>query len=565
MNCRGHRSMPAPETNEMKMSLPTDVNQAPEVADAVGAISAAIAVSDFRRAHAIADAAIAGGGAHPVLFTARAIWLEQQGRNEEALADFETAVSLAPGNHITLNAVGLCLTRLQRLDEAVAAFDEAIRINPTFSPSYHRKGIALGLAGDLAAARRAHEQAVRLNPRDSEALANLASFAARNGDTKKAADYAARALKLDPRNPTALAALALVANLEGRYDEAERLARTLLEGPGLPQRARAVAFGQLADALDGQDRTDEAFSSYSSENEILQRLSEPQFGALRSVTQFARDLSDHIQATPLEEWRTVAKQGLSPHRHVFVLGFYRSGTTLLGQVLASHPDVATLEERDHLLGPASHFLSDRAGLAQLLALGDDELASEREAYWRKIRQSGVNLEGMTLVDKQPLNSMKLPLLARLFPDAAIVLAVRDPRDVVWSCFRRHFEINNAAMFDLLTLEKAATFYDSVMTLVELCRPMFAKPFLTLRYEDMIADFDGRIGALCQSLDIPFDPKMREFHARTGARDIRSPSASQVTRELYSEGAGQWLRYHQHLAPVLPILAPWIDKFGYSQE
>jgi Flp pilus assembly protein TadD len=549
----------------MKMNLPTDVNEAPGVADAVRAISVAIAASDYRQAYSVADAAIAGGAVHPALFSARAIWLEQQGRNEEALADFETAVSLAPRNPIALNAVGLCLTRLQRFDEAAAAFDEAIRIDPTFSPSYHRKGIALGLSGNLAAARRAHEQAVRLNPRDSEALANLASLAARNGATKKAADYAARALKLDPRNPTAIAAQALVANLEGRFGEAESLARALLERPELPAHARAVAFGQLADALDGQNRIAEAFSSYSNENEILQRLSEPRFGALRSVTQFARDLADHIQTPPPEEWRTVSKQGLPACRHVFVLGFYRSGTTLLGQVLASHPDIVTLEEHDHLLDPASHYLSDRAGLARLLALGDDELASEREAYWRKIRRSGVSLEGKTLVDKQPLNTVKLPLLARLFPEAAIVLAARDPRDVVWSCFRRHFEIDNAAMFDLLTLERAAAFYDSIMHLMELCRPMFAEPFVTHRYEDMIADFDGSVGALCRALNVPFDPKMREFHAGITAQDIRSPSATQVTRKLYGEAAGQWSRYREHLAPILPILAPWIAKFGYSQE
>jgi len=145
--------------------------ESPEARDEVRLVSAAVAASDYQRAYEIAETALDRGAVHPTFFGARALWLERQHRDEEALADFERAVSLAPKNAAVLNAIGLCLTRLYRLDEAVSAFDEAIACNPTYTPSYHRKGIALGMAGDFAAARRAHEQAVKLNPRDMEALA----------------------------------------------------------------------------------------------------------------------------------------------------------------------------------------------------------------------------------------------------------------------------------------------------------------------------------------------------------------------------------------------------------
>jgi hypothetical protein len=133
-----------------------------------------------------------------------------------------------------------------------------------------------------------------------------------------------------------------------------------------------------------------------------------------------------------------------------------------------------------------------------------------------------------------------------------------------SCFRRQFEIN-AAMFDLLTLDGAAAFYDAVMQLAEAMRRALERPFFLHRYEDMIADFDGRITALCDYLSVPFSPAMREFYATASALDIRSPSASQVTRELYSQGVGQWRRYRDQLAPIFPVLAPWISEYGYPPE
>jgi Flp pilus assembly protein TadD len=549
------------------MQQQTDFHS-PETAEATRAVSRAMAVGDYQQARDVAEGALAKGLIHPALFNARALWLERQGRDEEALADFERAVSLAPRNPVLLNAIGLCLTRLQRLEEAVSAFDEAIRIDPTFTATYHRKGIALGMAGDRAGAKRAQEQAARLNPRDASALASLASLAAQGGDMKKASGYAERALKLDPREPTAMAALALVDNAAGSFVEAEQAVRPLLDRPELFGHARAAVLGVLADSLDGQNRVVDAFDAYRSENEELRRLHGRRFAGMRSVTEYTRDLVSYFHNASDQAWRAhddgAPTDPDQPRQHVFLLGFYRSGTTLLRQVLATHSEIVTLEERDFLLSPAANYLSDDAGLARLLALSGEALAEERNAYWRRIGESGLKVGGKVFVDKHPMNTIKLPLIARLFPRARIVVAVRDPRDVVLSCFRRHFEIN-AGMFDLLTLEGAATLYDVVMQFADLVQPLLGLPFFTHRYEDMISDFEGQIGALCNFLEVPFEPGMREFHSRTSVQDIRSPSASQVRRALNRESVEQWRRYHAPLSAVLPLLRPWIEKFDYPAE
>jgi hypothetical protein len=233
-------------------------------------------------------------------------------------------------------------------------------------------------------------------------------------------------------------------------------------------------------------------------------------------------------------------------------------------VLASHPGIVTLEEHDFLLEPARSFLSDPAGLTRLATLTPDDLEGQRATYWKKVADYGLDVKGKVFVDKQPLNTIKLPLIAKFFPGARILFALRDPRDVVFSCFRTHFEVN-AAMFDLLTLEGAATFYDTVMQFAQLTEPLFSRPFLVHRYEDMIADFDASVRSLCDELGMEFAPAMRDFSTTARRDHIRSPSSAQVARELYSSGSGQWRRYRDQLAPVLPLLNPWAERFSYPTD
>src|SRR5262249_25715579 len=158
-----------------------------------------------------------------------------------------------------------------------------------------------------------------------------------------------------------------------------------------------------------------------------------------------------VEASAPDFWTSGAASKPLPEaagRHAFLLGFFRSGTTLLEQVLASHPDVVASEEQNFLTAPANRFLLPEWGLQEFDGLSEGELEIYREAYWREVAGRHGSLDGKAFVDKFPLHTMALPLIARLFPNAKILFAVRDPRDVLLSCYRRHFELN-AAMFELL--------------------------------------------------------------------------------------------------------------------
>lgn len=248
----------------------------------------------------------------------------------------------------------------------------------------------------------------------------------------------------------------------------------------------------------------------------------------------------------------------------FILGFPRSGTTLLGQILASDPGVALLEEKPLLAKAIADFMDAPDGLDRLSAQSDEDLEPYRADFWRLARGHGIAIDGKRVVEQTALNTVYLPLIGRLFPDAGIVFAIRDPRDVVLSCFRRQFAPSRFTL-EFKTLESTARFYDATMNLAEACRGRLALNMLDIRNEDVIADFDAQTRRLSAFAGVTWSEAMREFERAAQDRQLGTRSAAQIRRGLTSEGVGVWRRYAAQMAPVLPLLAPWVARFGYPEE
>jgi tetratricopeptide (TPR) repeat protein len=533
--------------------------------DALHRLGAAVGAGDYEKARDIAEAEIARGCVHPALYNARAMWFERQHRDREALIDYQRSKTLAPNNPLLLEAIGLCFMRLFQFQEAIASFDEAIRANPVRLQGYNRKAEALSLSGDFDGALRVYERAVSLDPRNVESLAGVASLAAQKGDMKTAAEFAKRAAALVPAQPTAQAVLAQIDNSEHNFASAEQRIRPLLQNPQITGKGRASLFGVLGDALDGLHRPAEAFEAYTAENTELLRFHSIRFAGATKLSDLCDAMQAHYKSRPIKfdaarHHDPASDAGATGH--VFLLGFYRSGTTLIEQALEAHPEIVTLEEREILGEPAERYLTNAAGLSRLDALSDDELDVLRKEYWRSVGQQGASVRGKMFVDKHPLNTLKLPLIARLFPDAKILFALRDPRDVILSCYRRHFQIN-AAMYELLTLPGAARFYNAVMELAVLVREKAPLKIMDCRYEEVVEDFAGSMRAICEFVGVGYDASMENFSSVVRSDAIRSPSAQQVNRELYREGLAQWRPYAAQLNAVTPLLQRWIDRFGYK--
>jgi len=271
-------------------------------------------------------------------------------------------------------------------------------------------------------------------------------------------------------------------------------------------------------------------------------------------------LTRDIAALPRAAWRPVEPGAAVARAHVFLLGYPRSGTTLIENILASADEVAAIEERPTLQGADAAFMG-AGGMARLASLDAMGAATVRAAYWAKVADCGVVAAGHTVVDMDPLHSLRLPIIARLFANARVVLVRRDPRDVVWSCFRTGFA-TNAATYEFTSLERAARHYDATMQLIEQCLGSLPLTPHIVRYEDLVAAFDSTTQGLCAFTGIAWSPALRDFATTAARRGVGTASITQVRRGLYS-GVGQWRPYARHFGNAMLQLAPWVERFGYD--
>jgi len=544
------------------MSPPDEARRA----EVFGEIRQAIQAGDMDAARRLAAAALDEGFEHPQLLNLRALDHEAHGRFEKALADLRRAHLLAPKDFAILNACGLCLGRLQRIEEAVQCFKQALEIEPAFGPAWFNSAWALEQLGEVAKAADAYAKAVEISPENVQAWANLAWLAARRGDEAATRQYADRAFALQPDHPTAVLALANVELAEPLV--AERRLRKLLNEPRLGAYDRSVALGQLGDVLDAQDRPAEAFAAYEQGNALMQEEAAPRFevGPL-SVAGALAWMIPWAQALDRRSWfvdRPTAASAAGAAGHVFLVGFPRSGTTLMESALAAHPHVVSLEERNTLQAGVRAFLGDARSASRLTTIREADLKPYRDDYWAFVKSQGVDPAGKIFIDKNPFNTLKLPLIYRLFPNAKIIFAIRDPRDVMLSCFRRRFNLN-ASTYELLDLRRGAAFYDSTMRFADVLRGKKPMAEHALVYERLVEDFAREMRATCAFIGAEWREDLADFAGRARRGEVASASSAQISRGLYADGAGQWRRYRDQLAPVLPVLAPWVEQFGYPAE
>jgi len=527
-------------------------------------VGGAMRARNAKLAATLAQKGMASGFRHPLLFKARALWSAEQGMHEAALADFRQADSMSLPDAAIKGAIGTSLMKLERFEEAIEAYRAAVAIQPDSAALHCRLGWAYELGQELAEARRSHLRALELDSDNPEILGRLAFLLTRTGSWSEARSYADRALAADPNHVAAHLAIATTDIEEGAYEAADVRLAALLADAQTTTNNRYLALGLLGDLRDRQDRVGEAMSVFAaSKLEARKHYPVPLAPDGTTMSQAVSLLTAHFRHMPsLAPAEKAAAKSAGQTTHFFLLGFLRSGTTLMEQVLASNPDVVTLEEREPAAEATVAFSPQARKLRALAEASEQTLDEYRERYWQKVRNHGVDVQNRIFIDKGPIYTVKLPVLVRLFPRAKFLFAIRDPRDVVLSCYRRRFRINPTT-YEFLTLEGTARFYDSVMSLAEIYRDKLPLDIYEVRHESLVEDFDGQTRALCKFMGLPWNDAMRKFSDRSKLGAIATASSAQIARGLNREGIGQWRRYAGELAPVLPILQPWVEKFCYS--
>ncbi|MFZ4688619.1 MAG: sulfotransferase [Polymorphobacter sp.] len=524
--------------------------------DIAARIDAALAAGDVAAAVELSRQALAAGDRDP--FTVNLVAWQQVEDGDAPGAEqlLRRALLQTPDDPGLLTTLGLALRRQSRLAEALRSFDAAIALAPAYPVAWLERGFALHQGNSLKAAQASYRQAAALDQGRAAALAGIAAIASTQGELAEARDFAGRALAVDPRDAVAHCALARCDIADGAAVAAVARLRALLAGPGVNLDNQSAAQSLLGDALAKLGEAQAAHDAWFAAKASLPARF-PLLASAEPLTGMVARIDRAVLAGP-DRWE--APPAAPGRGHAFLLGYPRSGTTLVETILATAEGVEALEEMPTLLAAETEFYLPADGPDRLTVIGNATAERFRSAYWQRVADYGIGDSARLFVDMDPLKSLDLPLIGRLFPHAAIVVMRRDPRDVILSCFRQNFAVSPIA-FEFASLDRAARHYDALMQLQQHSLARMPNPVLELRYEALVADFDTVTQQLCAFLGVPWTEALRDFSETARRRNVNTASVAQVRRGLYN-GGGQWQRFAAQLEPVLPALAPWIRAFGY---
>jgi Flp pilus assembly protein TadD len=514
---------------------------------------------------AYAQAAALGANSADFLFNVGLTHIDRKDY-ESGRSVLSQAAALAPDDAEIRYQYALCCYERMRTEEALAALEHWDNLSGLTPEITANVGLLLMNLGASAQAEPAIRRALAEAGPDPQPLLALVRLLERTNRLDEAVTLMPQLLA-SPEASTLGSELPLMrAQLAQRTSDhtlACTLFTDLLKDCKEPQLTHLLQF-PLAKSLDALRRHDEAFdvltAAHRSQIELL-RLTAPALIArgapTMTITRFGCDPHDvaewdHSTAPPLAE---------SP---VFIVAFPRSGTTLLELTLDSHPLLASMDEQPYLQNALDDLIGEGAVYPERLAgLNATQLDSVRARYWERVRRKVPLRAGQRLVDKNPLNILRLPVIRRLFPNSPVILAVRHPCDVMLSCFMQHFRTPDFALLcsDLTAL--AVGFrrtFDFWYQQQQLLQPKS----MELRYETFAGEFENQIRGVLDFLALPWDDAvLRPQETARSKGFISTPSYSQVIEPVHGKAVDRWRAYERYLAPVLPIVEPYLERWNYA--
>jgi tetratricopeptide (TPR) repeat protein len=542
--------------------------------------------------------------------------LQQLGRADEALADYDRALAFDPNNADAVNGRGSALQKLDRIHEAEKMLRRAILLKPDSAEAHCNLGNVLADLGSLIEAEAMIRHAVELKPNGATALGNVGKVLIDLGRFDQAEAVIGRALALKPDHAEAHFGLGAVLLKLGRPGEAEAASRRaialkpdlagahhnlgmalmelgrLTEAREAAERAIALApheplhFRQLGEvrkyaAGDPYLTALEALSQRETSFDVARQIDlhfalakahadvgqmDDEFRRLLAGNKLKRSLIDYNETLVLEEidraqlvftseFFVRALQGANElsSKPVFIVGMPRSGTTLVEQILASHPHVfgaGELKSFERAIAEVRSAMREAPAYPEIAVhMSGEHFRELGRRYLAGIRQLAP--DACCVTDKMPANFVFAGLIHLALPNATIIHAVRDPIDTCLSCFSKLFMEGNFQTYDLAELGRYYRHYKALMAHWHSVLP--PGRILDVNYEDTVADVEGVARRIVAHCGLPWDQRCLDFH-RT-ERAVRTASAAQVRSPIYASSIGRWRAYQSFLGPLLAELMP----------
>ena len=453
------------------------------------------------------------------------------GREADSWKALEHALALRPGTSDGLCRLGGICIKLRRFEQAIDSYQKALAIDPRAAAAYRGIGRVRYLEHRFEDSRAALASAIELEPENAANYTAMGLSYQTEGRFDEAVEWQTRAISRQPNNAEAHYALSMMHASVNRKERIRELEHALSTTSLTPDESVVLNFS-LGKLCDDEGNYDSAFRYFKAGNELRKAghgyspTEEPAF-VERSIAAYRREL--------FAEFREVGNESTRP---VFVVGMMRSGTTLVEQILASHPQVHGHGELEGI-----RWIAQSLGGQ---ALDDETIRRLAAEYLVGLERDAGN--SIRSIDKMPHNFRFLGLITLLFPRAKLIHCIRDPRDTCLSCYFHDFGIRNTFTRDL---EELGRFYSTYRRLMAHWHAVLPVPILDVPYEELVVNQELWTRKLVDFVGLPWDARCLDYHKVD--RPVVTSSFWQVRQPIYSSSIGRWRHYEKHLAPLLKML------------
>ena len=484
---------------------------------------------------------------------------------EEAIVAYNNAISIKPNYSEAYCNLGNAYKEIGKLNEAIDFYRNAISINPKYAQVYNNLGKVFQEQDKLELAMEAYKKATSLKLEYSEAWTNGAEALEKWNKLDELDDWLKQAhknFKIVPSDISYFQSKFLWRIKERK--EALKLISTI-NLKTVSENRKQGFLNLKAKCFESSKNFSKAYDCFLEMN-LLAKKSNTYLNS--NSDKFFANTKNQLEQLKLKltSRATDSEDNGETISPIFLVGFPRSGTTLMDTILRSHSEIEVLEEKPTVVAAKAAIRKNGYNEIHNKVFSIDIISEARSSYIKEFRKHIKSSDTNSVyIDKLPLNLIEVPLINQLFPSAKFILALRHPFDTILSCWMQDFEIN-AAMANMVDLDRIVDLYCIAMETFKICRSEYNLNVHTIRYEDLLEDLKGESSALLTFLDLTWETKMEDYRATALKRGrINTPSYSQVSQPIYKEAKYRWVNYKEYLDKYSDQIEPWIQEFGYVEN
>ncbi len=486
--------------------------------------------------------------------------LKGLGRLEEAKESIEKAITFRPNYPEAHSNLGVALKELGRLEESEVSLKRAIELKYKYAEAHNNLGVTFKERGRLKEAEKSYREAISIKPDFADAYLNLSDLLERLNKHDDGLLIIQNAKeKIFDRKSDFLLSEAIFLYRQKKYDFLSKLINEI-NLDELEDKRKPVYLNLKANWQHYLKDFNAAFETFKVMNKIIQETN--LFKNQGSNEYFIEQKEKVSQLEILgAKFSNKIKYDVLGYQPTFLIGFPRSGTTLLDTILRGHSKIDVVEEKPMVseMGRSLGYLSNISDIEKIEKLSVDIAIN---VYFEELKNHLELRKNSILIDKLPLNILNISLINKIFPRSKFILSLRHPLDCILSCWMQNFELN-PAMANMCDLDRIVDFYCIAMKNLNLSLKRYQLNIHRIRYEDLVNDFEGEVSKTLVYLGLKWENQLKN-HQKTASKRgiINTPSYSQVIEPIYKTSKFRWKNYEKHLEKYLNKLEPWLNEFGY---